>query len=255
MEILGFWLKKFVGAWLMPLPFAVLLLLAGCLCLWLNRYRVARWLISIGLGVLIICSCTAVSDLVLLPLEESYPVWSQSPGEVDLVVVMGASQGEAPRLPLTNRPNTAAVYRLLEGLAIYRANPGSKLVLSGGGDRESHAVLMSQVAVRIGIPAADILVQTVSRDTEQEVELLKPIVAGHHFAVVTSAAHMPRTMSLFRAAGLEPIPAPTHFLDRNNPHPNWRDFMLPDAESLARAHFAAHEYLGALWLKVKEVFR
>jgi uncharacterized SAM-binding protein YcdF (DUF218 family) len=250
----GLLLKKFLSAWLMPLPLSVIFIGIGCIFLWFHRERIARWLITLGLGVLVISSCTAISDLLLLPLEERYPKWQHSATKVDYVVVMGAGQGEAPRLPLTNRPNTAAVYRLLEGVAIYRANPGSRLVLSGGGENESHAILMEQVATRIGVPAEDILLQTLSRDTEEEVGLLKPIVGEHSFAVVTSAAHMPRTILLFNAAGLYPLPAPTHFLDRNNPHPNWRDFMLPDTESLARAEFAVHEYLGLLWVKIKSFF-
>lgn len=243
-----FTLKKFISAWLMPLPFSALLLILGCIFLWCKRERVARYLITAGLAVLIISSCTAVSDLLLLPLEEKYPKWQSSAEKIDYVVVMGASQAEAPRLPLTNRPNTAAVYRLLEGIAVYRASPGSKLLLSGG---PGHVSLMSQVVREIGVADTDVVLQSRSHDTEEEVGLLAPIVGGHRFVVVTSAAHMPRTMGLFHAAGLDPVPAPTHFLDRNNPHPNWRDFMLPDTDSLARAEFAAHEYIGLLWLEMK----
>lgn len=252
--MIGFVFKKLISAWLMPLPLSVALLGIGCVCLWLRRERVARWLVTLGLGVLIISSCTAISDLLLLPIEERYPKWRGGTEKVDYIVVMGAGQADAPRLPLTNRPNTAAVYRLLEGVSIYRANPGSRLVLSGGGDEESHAALMAQVARRIGVSADDIVLQTVSRDTEEEVGLLKPIVGEHGFVVVTSAAHMPRTIMLFNAVGLHPLPAPTHFLDRDNPHPNWRDFILPDTESLARSEFAVHEYLGLWWARAKTLF-
>lgn len=251
----GLALKKFIAAWLMPLPFSIVLLSVGCICLWARRERIARWSITGGLGVLIVSSCTAVSDLALLRLEERYPKWRPTGEKIDYVVVMGAAQADAPRLPLSNRPNSAAVYRLLEGISIYRANSGSKLILSGGGIRESHAMLMAQVADQIGVPASDLVLQTLSRDTEQEVDLLKPIVADRRFVVVTSAAHMPRTMMLFHAAGLDPIPAPTHFLGRNNPHPHWRDFMFPNTESLGRAEFAAHEYLGLMWVEIKGGFK
>lgn len=248
----GFALKKFVSAWLMPLPFSVLLITIGCIFLWRGRERVGRWFATLGLVVLIACSCTAISDLALLPLEEHYSKWNGQPTQAEFVVVMGAAQSDAPRLPTTNRPNSAAIYRLMEGIAIYRVNPGSKLVISGGPEP---AVVLARVAESIGIPAQDMILQANSQDTEQEVGLLKPIVASSRFVVVTSAAHMPRTMKLFHAEGLTPIPAPTHFLDRNNPHPNWRDFMLPDVESLDRAEFAIHEYLGLLWLEIKSWFR
>ncbi|MFT3931691.1 MAG: ElyC/SanA/YdcF family protein [Spongiibacteraceae bacterium] len=244
-------LKKFISAWLMPLPFSVLLLVAGCIFLWCKREKLGRGLVTLGLAVLVICSCTAVSDLALLRLEERYPKWNGRPNQAEFVVVMGAAQSDAPRLPLTNRPNTAAIYRLMEGIAIYRANPGSKLIISGGPET---TLVLTKVAVSMGIAEHDLNLQAGSFDTEEEVGLLKPMVQGHRFVVVTSAAHMPRTMTLFHAAGLDPIPAPTHFLDRNNPHPNWRDFMLPDTESLERTEFALHEYLGLLWLQVKSWF-
>ncbi len=244
----GFVLKKFISAWLMPLPFSVLLMTAGCILLWCGRGKIGRWFTTFGLLILIVCSSTAISDLALLPLEERYPKWNGQPGQAEFVVVMGAAKSDAPRLPLTNRPNTAASYRLMEGIAIYRANPGCKLILSGGPETTR---ILAQVALSVGVPAQDLVLQTNSRDTEEEVRLLTPMVQAHRFVVVTSAAHMPRTMHLFHAAGLDPVAAPTHFLDRNNPHPNWRDFILPDTQSLERAQFALHEYLGLLWLKIK----
>jgi uncharacterized SAM-binding protein YcdF (DUF218 family) len=252
---MGFALKKMLAALLMPLSLVMLLLLIGCCCLWLKRYRSARWLVTGGLLLLLVMSCTAISDLSLLALEEQYPKWNGKASGLALIVVMGASQGDAPRLSLTNRPNTAAVYRLLEAIAVYRTNPGSKLIFSGGNGRnETHAELMAQVAATIGVPSQDILLQTESNDTEEEVTLLTPLVRDQRFAVVTSAAHMPRTIQLFHSAGLYPQAVPTHFLNRNNPHPNWRDHYFADVDSIARAEFAMHEYLGLAWLRVKGWF-
>ena len=141
---------------------------------------------------------------------------------------------------------------MLEAIAIYRANPGSKLILSGGtGRKESYASVAARVAQVIGVPASDIQLQADGHNTEQEVVLLAPIVGQQRFAVVTSAAHMPRTMQLFAAAGMQPLAAPTHFLDRYNPHPNWRDWSAPSVASVERMEFALHEYLGIAWLWLK----
>ena len=251
-----FALKKVLGTMLMPLPLASLLLIVGCLLLWRGRLRWGRGLVTGAVTLLLLASCTAISDLALLPLEEKYPKWDGHNHGVQYVVVMGASQGDAPRLPQTNRPNTAAVYRLLEGVAVYRAHPGSKLILSGGnGSDAPHALLMAGVAMRIGVPAHDILLQTTSQDTEAETALLAPMVGQSPFAVVTSAAHMPRTMMSFERFGLHPLPVPTHFLDRDNPHPHWRDLASPNPDSLARSEFALHEYLGLAWLHLKTLFQ
>ena len=78
-----------------------------------------------GLVLLLVVSCTAISDLSLLPLEEQISEMGWQGRDLALVVVMGASQGDAPRLPLTNRPNTAAVYRLLEAIACIAPIPAA----------------------------------------------------------------------------------------------------------------------------------
>lgn len=247
-------LGNIVDMWLMPLPLVVLLLGVACALLWRRRSSTSgRVLASAAWLVLVLASCSALSDLLLLPLEERYPKWSGANDELAYVVVLGASaQDETPRLPDTNQLNTAGTYRLLEGIAIYRANPGSKLILSGGtGRNEPFAVVAARVAQSIGVPAEDIQLQTDGRNTEQEVRLLAALVGQQRFAVVTSAAHMPRTMQLFAAAGLRPLAAPTHFLDRYNPHPNWRDWSAPSVASLDRAQFALHEYIGLGWLWLK----
>jgi hypothetical protein len=62
-------------------------------------------------------------------------------------------------------------------------------------------------------------------------------------------------MQLFAAAGLQPVAAPAHFLDRYNPHPNWRDWSSPSVESVERAQFAMHEYLSMAWLWLKDLGR
>jgi uncharacterized SAM-binding protein YcdF (DUF218 family) len=246
-------LSNVVDMWLMPLPLAVVLLGLACVALWWRRSSASGpVLASAAWLVLVLASCSAVSDLLLLPLEERYPKWNGADDDLAFVVVMGAAQQQTPRLPETNRLNTPGVYRLLEGIAIYRANPSSKLIVSGaGGEQESFAAVAARVAELTGVPVADILQQPWSHNTEQEVALLKPMVGDRRFAVVTSAAHMPRTMQLFEAAGLHPVAAPTHFLDRYNPHPNWGDWSAPSVASLERAQFALHEYVGLAWLWLK----
>lgn len=245
--------SDFIDSWLMPLPLALVLLGVGCALLWWRKSASGRLLATGAWLILALCSCTALSDLLLLPLEERYPKWNGADDDLAFVVVMGAAVQDAPRLPETNRPNTAGIYRLVEGVNVYRANPGSKLIVSGGptGGEESFAEVGARVARALGVPAADVLLQPRSRNTEEEVGLLAPMVGAARFAVVTSAAHMPRAMRLFNAAGLRPLAVPTHFLDRYNPHPQWYDLNAPGTDGLARMQFALHEYIGLLWLELK----
>ncbi len=237
-----FFLKKLVGGWLMPLPLALTLLAAGLL-LWRRR----RWSLSLvasAFFLLFVFSLPPVAGWLIAPLESRHPLWrAQADIPVAYVVVMGGSHVDGA-LPLTNKLNTASTYRLLEGIAIQRANPGSRLLLSGGGDgRRSNAELMAETAMALGVGRDSIVLQTVSRDTVQEAVLVAEIVGEAPTVVVTSASHMPRTLAAFERVGLRPIPAPTHFLDRREAR-SWK----PGLDHLAASSAALHEYLGLAWM-------
>ena len=51
------------------------------------------------------------------------------------------------------------------------------------------------------------------------------MIGREKFILVTSAAHMPRSMALFRKRGLQPIPAPA-------------DFQVREAQGLTLAGFS-----------------
>ncbi len=248
-EVVGFTLKRWLGASLMPLPVGLMLLVAGLLCWWRGR-SVGRWLSLGGLLVLLLASWPPLAERLLAPLEDRYSPLQQPVPGLGYVVVMGGSHAERPGLPAVNRLNTASTYRLLEGVAIHLRNPGSRLVLMGGGGRfERHAEVMSEVAQHLGVAEAAILLEPRPRDTRQEGILLAALLDARldgketPVVVVTSAAHMHRTLYWLRQAGVEAIPAPTDFQARRNSPAGY----LPSVEALAMSHAAWHEYLGLLW--------
>ena len=65
--------------------------------------------------------------------------------------------------------------------------------------------------------------------------------------LVTQAFHMPRAVRLFRAAGLEVVPAPTQFKTAANSPLGPLD-LLPQSNALRNSYFALHEWLGIAWL-------
>lgn len=112
-----------------------------------------------------------------------------------------------------------SVIRLIEGARLFKAVPESKLVLTGGaipglsGD-EVIAEQMKLVALDLGVPETAIIHEDKSWTTEDQARACKKIVGDHRFALVTSAYHLPRSMMMFRHAGLDPIPAPCDFLTK-----------------------------------------
>jgi len=80
---------------------------------------------------------------------------------------------------------------------------------------------------------------------------VKEIVGKDKFILVTSAAHMPRAMGLFRKQGMEPIPAPTDYMAGEREGGLRLGMFFPSAGSLEKAGSAIHEYLGMVWGKLR----
>ena len=57
---------------------------------------------------------------------------------------------------------------------------------------------MSRIALIMGVNPPDIILESTSRDTEEQARLIKPMVGREKFFLVTSASHLPRAMAMFR---------------------------------------------------------
>jgi uncharacterized SAM-binding protein YcdF (DUF218 family) len=76
--------------------------------------------------------------------------------------------------------------------------------------------------------------------------MIAKMIGRERFILVTSAAHMPRSMALFRKRGLEPIPAPADFRAPETQSSGPSRFF-PGAGALGQTQTALHEYLGLAW--------
>jgi len=137
---------------------------------------------------------------------------------------------------------------VVEGVRLHKAVPGSKLLLSGGAvfDPVPEAEVMAQIAVLLGVKPQDITLESDSRDTAEEAAIIAKMIGREKFILVTSAAHMPRSMALFRRRGMQPIPAPADFRAPNTQSSDPMRFF-PGVWSLVQTQIAVHEYLGLAW--------
>jgi uncharacterized SAM-binding protein YcdF (DUF218 family) len=253
-----FVVKKIVTLFVYPFSLCLGILILGLCCLWATRrQRLGKGLVTLGTVLLILLSLPCISAELLTPLESRYPPLlnpeSVSWGQTDStspkwIVVLGGGHVSDPRLPANSQISTVALGRVVEGVRLYKAIPGSKLLLSGGAvfDPVPEAELMAQIAGLLGVKPQDILLEKDSRDTADEAELIAKIVGKGRFILVTSAVHMPRSMALFRKRGMQPIPAPTDFLVREG-RGSGPDSFFPGAGILWEDQAAVHEYLGLVW--------
>jgi uncharacterized SAM-binding protein YcdF (DUF218 family) len=251
-----FLFKKLIAPFLMPVPFCLALVLLGLALLWFTRRQKAgKYLTTLGAVVLLLLGYGAVSGRLLATLERQHlPVTdvSASAGRVRWVVVLGGGSSADDGLPAVMRLSEGSLARLIEGIRLQRQLPGSRLLLSGGSvfGSDADAETMRALSVELGVDPSVLELDSVSPDTETQAEIIHTRLGTEEFYLVTSASHMPRALALFRKAGTNPIPAPTHFLTQKD-----RGFapsnFFPNAGSLRRAEAAAYEYLGLAWAKVR----
>lgn len=128
----------------------------------------------------------------------------------DCAIVPGAGiQGNAPSPVFQGRLDRA--------IALYQAGYVSKIILTGGlspGAVLSDAAIASRYVAASGIPAADILIESRSRVTRENLHNAHRLMLQHHLQsalVVSDPLHMKRTMRIAQDAGIKAYPAPaTH---------------------------------------------
>ena len=247
--------KKIFSRLLFPIPLCIEVLLVGLLLLWFTRKQKAGRIVVTLAGVLLFLFSSHFFSIVLLtPLESRYPALFMAPeacapvglSEVKFVVVLGGGFSHEAGRPIAIQLNEGSTARLVEGVRMIKVLNCCKLVLSGGpgpGSVLSAAQTMAQLALDLGVGRQDMILETQSRDTEDEARLVAPIVGHQPFILVTEASHMPRAMALFRKHGTHPIADPVDFRISHSQEVG-PDEVFPGAAELDGSERAVYEYLG-----------
>lgn len=150
--------------------------------------------------------------------------------------------------------------RALEAARLYHL-VGARLVIASGGmpfpeyslRPESEAIRAAVVAA--GVPAERVIEESKSRTTRDEARILAPLLKARgakRFLLVTSATHMRRSLAVFHAEGLEPIPA---IAPVRSDHLPPLPVLLPNDESRHLSDGALYDYAATMyywwegWLK------
>ena len=252
-----FLLKKIAAPFFMPIPVVLLLALVGLFLLWFTRkQKTGKILVTIAFIVLALFSSGGIPDVLVRPLEYKYPPVTnfEAYKGVKWIVVLGGGSTAIPGLPVSSYLAAASLFRLSEGVFIHNRLPETKLILTGRSRFDGMtpmAEVMGDVAKEWSVAPGDIVLETKATDTKDHPIYVKEIVGKDRFILVTSASHMPRSMSLFRKHGMVPIPAPTDYMVKAREAGLRLEMFLPSAGSLEKAERAIHEYLGMVWAKMR----
>lgn len=259
-----FWLKKVAGYWLMPLPLSLLLIVGGLVLLrFTRRRRLGRGLALTGGLWLLLCSNSGFGTWLVGGLEAEYPAQPvlaagaplPAPLErCEFVAVLGGGNGYVQDWPANNLLSGSALSRIVEAVRLVRQMPRAHLIVSGPVNEErggpSHARMLADVAVSLGVARDRILEISSARDTEEEAAAIRALTGDAPVALVTSAWHMPRAMGLCRKQGIDAVACPADYAARDL-NQRFADFFLWNLSGLERSTKAVYEFIGSAWVQIR----
>jgi uncharacterized SAM-binding protein YcdF (DUF218 family) len=245
-------LSRTLGFFVTPSNGLVALTMLGAALLLTRFQRTARTLIIVGTLLLAIAGWSSLGVALLQPLENRFPVWRDSGAPVAGIIVLGGAisasiGGWRGQLELTDSAD-----RFTQGIALARRHPQARLIFTGaGGDllwsRDAKLDGMARMLADLGFDPARAELDREARNTHEDALFARRIAnpkPGETWLLVTSAAHMPRAVGCFRAAGFPVIAVPADYKTAGPVHdllPFWS--LL---EGLSRVDLATREIFGLI---------
>jgi uncharacterized SAM-binding protein YcdF (DUF218 family) len=242
--------KLFTQLLLPPGLFCVVFLAIGALAL-ARRGRFIAGVAFASALLLYAVSLDSMAEVLLRPLEDAYPANpTTEAGPPEAVVLLGGGlYDHAPAgSHLAPEPLKRALraYRLHQRTGLPVVTAGGRVLRSPEGISEAEAA--KKLLVELGMDPQLVIAETRSRTTWENGRNVAEEHAFRRVYLVTSAYHMPRSVYVFREAGITPIPAPTDYkTDRSGLV--FYDF-LPSMGGFERCYTALHEYIGYLFYRI-----
>ena len=207
------WILLKIDNWL------VFLLILGSFLLFTDRKALGRRLVTIASVALLVLMVLPWNGLILLPLENRFPIPEPLPESIDGIIVLGGPE----RLKVSHARGQAVLRdsaeRLTTFVGLSRRYPKARLVYTGGagGLRDQKfkgADTARMLFEQLGLIADRVQFESASRNTLENArysyELVKP-QRGENWVLITSASHMPRSVGVFRKIGWPVIPYPVDY--------------------------------------------
>lgn len=243
--------RTYVAGLLSPTSFLGVMLIISTILLWKGKIRFGKMLVTMSTVLFILLSTGPVKTILYSMFEPESP---RLPQDYEYVVVLGGKIFPNKDHPLSSQISSSLLSRLSLGVHLTLKNPESKLIVTGNGAGEvQEAFLMKQFALEMGLPADRIIVEDKSMNTKDHPVYLEPILKNHKFLLVTSAYHMRRALKNFRAHGLDGIPAPTDYMNKDQAGISAESFIMR-GENLSLNDRLMTETYSSIWTAIRMAF-
>lgn len=239
--------------WQLIEPSHVILALLACGVL-LGRSRWARigyWLAAIGTVLLVAVTFLPIPNLLLATLDDRFPLPQHLPDHVDGIIVLGGAidpvETAARGIPSLNE----AAERMTAFVKLARLYPAAEKLFTGGNGTLKASKMSEADAAKIlfadlGLDDGQITFEGKSRNTYENALFSKQLVhpePNQIWILVTSAAHMPRAVGIFRSVGWPVIPYPVAYKSDG-------DYLGDLTGALGMVDSVAREWVGLIAYRI-----
>lgn len=129
-------------------------------------------------------------------------------GKADAAIVLGAAAWG-------NQPSPVFRERINHGINLYNSGNIRSLIFTGGkgeSDEPAESVVAKRYAIANGVPEANILTETQSRTTWQNLYYAKQVAVAHQLKrvlIVSDPLHLKRAVLMAQDLGIDAYPSPT----------------------------------------------
>jgi uncharacterized SAM-binding protein YcdF (DUF218 family) len=195
---------------------------------------------------------TPLDALLLRPLEDRFPAQSPVMTPPKGIIVLGGALSERIAKARGQTAMNDAGERMTAAATLARLYPNALLVFSGGSgslldDSDREATAAHRFWSEFGVPESQMIFEDASRNTYENAAFTQKLVhprQDEKWLLVTSAFHMPRSIGIFRALGMNPLAYPVDFRTEGA----WMDFLPPTdgAQAIRNVEIALREYVGLI---------
>lgn len=202
-----------------PLSLVFITLFLGLVFALFNRRRLSIFFSAVAATILFTMLYTSAGSYLLQTIEGRFPRASSDPDSVACMIVLGGAFETQVGTVRGGIELNDGAERFTEALRLARAFPEAKILVSGGdgsltGTYEGDAAASTRFFETYGIAQERLLRETTSRTTYENTINSAPVLAEaklEECLLITSAFHMPRSVGLFRKAGIAIRPWPVDY--------------------------------------------
>ena len=221
---LFFWLSKLIWIIIRPDFLLVLSALVGILFWFSGAERKAKWVLTGVVLTMIGITIFPLGSILLAPLEHRFPTNPALPEKVDGIIMLGGAENNL-LTQMWHQPELKdSGDRYIGFIRLARAYPDAVHLFAGGSGSPMHqkwsdADTARQIFMDIGIDISGLVFENKSRNTYENGLFAKSLVhpePGQTWVIVTTAAHMPRSVGVFNRLGWPVIPYPVDHSTRSD---------------------------------------